>query len=494
MVQILRLLPLVGFVSAAMAACPMAELTRRGNVPADIAARYHAGLGLGDLSADKRGDAPVERAQAPPGSHNDQPPLLDPLSGILSPLGLGGLTPRSDALPEHLEMQRRHILERLNERDEDVDIDARVLTPKAQKRHFEERGLIGGLLQPLQGLLAHLDIPAPYETGLKAIPGNDPDHQYKAPDSTEKRGLCPTLNTYIDRSGITTFAEAANAIQEAYSISFDLAVGLSALGLLAGGDIITGKYSLGGQDPRVPNTLGPALGINRHGLFELDGSISRSDAGFGDNHSFNQTKWDALVDDTKKYGGGLFNLEAFKRNAATQIEASRNTNPTYTNGPNFFVNYATRALTARPLPNGTAPNTPDYANVAPFFLEEKFPENWFRIPNAYSLVDLLGDVASLLLFKPQPLGETHNGRFVPLEVNVPTLPEDVACFAFAALVDVAPGQVSGGIQVLNAIKDQLFAPLFKSVKCDIDEFSKRQQGGSGINGGRRSVTSYSREA
>jgi len=65
-------------------------------------------------------------------------------------------------------------------------------------------------------------------------------------------------------------------------MSFDLGVGLSVLGLLAGGDIVTGKYSLGGKDSRVPDTLGPAWGIDRHGLFEIDGSISRSDAAFGD--------------------------------------------------------------------------------------------------------------------------------------------------------------------------------------------------------------------
>lgn len=47
-------------------------------------------------------------------------------------------------------------------------------------------------------------------------------------------------------SGITTFAEAANAIQVAYGFGYDLSVVLSALGLIAGGDLISGKYSIGG--------------------------------------------------------------------------------------------------------------------------------------------------------------------------------------------------------------------------------------------------------
>jgi hypothetical protein len=188
------------------------------------------------------------------------------------------------------------------------------------------------------------------------------------------RGDCPTLNTlanhgYLSRDGITSFAEAANGIQTAYSMSFDIAVFLSALGLLAGGDIPTGKYSIGGQDPRVPNTLGaPVLGIDRHGLFEIDASISRGDRYFGDNHSFNITRWNKLVDDANTYGDGLFNIEAMKHNAADAVDASRADNPEFAFGADFAVVYATRALLTRPLPNGTDPNFANFGNIAPFYL------------------------------------------------------------------------------------------------------------------------------
>lgn len=153
-------------------------------------------------------------------------------------------------------------------------------------------------------------------------------------------------------------------------MAFDIAVVLSAFGLLAGGDPVTGKYSIGGQDDRVPNTLGPALGLDRHGLFELDGSISRSDKGFGDNHSFNTTKWDALIEDANTAGGGYFNADAFTQNYKNQITASRNTNPDFSQGANFIFANAIRVLTYRPLPNGTTPDVADYANIAPFFLNE----------------------------------------------------------------------------------------------------------------------------
>ena len=57
------------------------------------------------------------------------------------------------------------------------------------------------------------------------------------------------LDTTTDKaaSGITSFAEAANAVQIAYGFGYDLSVFLSALGVVAGGDLITGKYTIGGR-------------------------------------------------------------------------------------------------------------------------------------------------------------------------------------------------------------------------------------------------------
>lgn len=328
----LHLAILATYVSTALALCPMGELAKRGLAPPDMQEAYNQGRGLGTPGQFQK--------------RQNDPPIVDPISGILSPLGLGALVPRSNEprSEAHNRAIEEHIRSRLEERDEDVDINAAILTPKAHKRHFEERGLLGGLLAPLTGPLAALDIPTPQDSGLKAIPGTDPDHQYIAPGPTDVRGNCPTLNTlanhgYLSRDGITSFAEAANAVQTAYSIGFDLAIALSVLGLLAGGDIPTGKYSIGGADSRVPNTIGPAYGIDRHGLFEIDASISRSDRYFGDNHSFNITRWNKLVSDANTYGDGLFTIDALKRNAHDAVLESRATNPEFTFGGNFAVIY-----------------------------------------------------------------------------------------------------------------------------------------------------------
>lgn len=105
-------------------------------------------------------------------------------------------------------------------------------------------------MQPFTGRLSLLVPPIPQPFGLKAIPGTDANHKYIAPGPTDRRGVCPAMNTlanhgYISRDGITTWAEAGNAIQTALSFGYDLATAISAVGLLSGGDLITGKYSIG---------------------------------------------------------------------------------------------------------------------------------------------------------------------------------------------------------------------------------------------------------
>ena len=57
---------------------------------------------------------------------------------------------------------------------------------------------VNGVLQPLTGILAGVDVPTPQEFGLREIPGDDAfgmAHQFQAPGPTDVRGGCPTLNT-----------------------------------------------------------------------------------------------------------------------------------------------------------------------------------------------------------------------------------------------------------------------------------------------------------
>jgi hypothetical protein len=59
---------------------------------------------------------------------------------------------------------------------------------------------VGGILQPLTGVLAKVDLPTPQPSGLRKVPDSFAGHEYQAPGPTDVRGLCPTLNTLANVS------------------------------------------------------------------------------------------------------------------------------------------------------------------------------------------------------------------------------------------------------------------------------------------------------
>ena len=307
--------------------------------------------------------------------------------------------------------------------------------------------IVNGILQPLTGQLQAIDLPTPQVITLEQIPGDDPDHQFIAPGPTDVRGICPTLNAlanhgYLSRSGVTSFAEAANAVQIGYGFGFGLSVFLSALGLMAGGDLVTGKYTIGGADARVPNTIGPAGGLDKHGVFEIDGSITRQDTHFGNNANFLLQRWDEYVNESQAQGG-LFNAQTNAVDNGFRYDISRETNPTFLAGVAWFaVSHAERVFVYEGLANGTT-GTPDYDSVAPFFLNETFPADWYRRGEAFSLAGALADAAELFAMAPRELGGNEGlGNFIASNFSVTgQTPQQLGCFILENLLDTAPDQL-----------------------------------------------------
>ena len=309
--------------------------------------------------------------------------------------------------------------------------------------------IVNGLLQPLTGELANIELPTPQPQGLAVIPGDDPDHQFQAPGPTDVRGICPTLNTlanhgYLSRNGITTFAQAANAVQTGYGFDFSLSVFLSALGLIAGGDLVSGIYSIGGADSRVPNTLGPALGLDKHGGFEIDGSITRQDVYFGNNANFLLQRWNEYVNESEAQGGE-FNLAINAVDNGFRYDNSLGTNPDFFAGVIWFaVSHAERVFVYEGLANGTS-GLANYDNVAPFFLNETFPDNWYRRGVPLALPVAFEQAAEMFLANPRALGGNQGvGNFVPLDLSKDlstASPAQIGCFILENILDVAPGQL-----------------------------------------------------
>jgi hypothetical protein len=100
-----------------------------------------------------------------------------------------------------------------------------------------------------------------------------------------------------------------------------LSVFLATIGLLAGGDLLTGKFSIGGADARVPNTFpgstGYAPGIDRHGTCEVDASITREDTYFGNNANFIFQRWNEYVAIANQNGGN-FNMATQAQDGVSQ--------------------------------------------------------------------------------------------------------------------------------------------------------------------------------
>ncbi|KAK5126273.1 hypothetical protein LTR85_010508 [Meristemomyces frigidus] len=377
----------------------------------------------------------------------------------------------------------------------DVKLSKREAEHAAQEQFYKRQidlgdlllggGLLNGVLQPFSGVLADLDVPVPQEFSLKEIPGDDAAHQYVAPGKTDVRGMCPTLNTmanhgYISHTGITTFAEAANACQITLGFGYDTCSFLSALGLLAGGDLVSGAYSIGGADSRVPNTLGPSLGISKHGFFEVDNSISREDYYFGNQADFRLDRWEELVSITQKYDGEFGN-SAFAEERVLRYNDAKNNNPEFDAGIRWLaVTNAERVFIFRALPNGTHETLADYQNVAPFYLNETFPEEWFRRANAYSLAETGTDIANLLASSSEITTPGVNegvDNFVPLGIDLGSVtPTEATCFLASAIFDETPGFLAPGLvdnfNVVEAFLNGAVAPFFAPFDCAISGYAQ----------------------
>lgn len=88
----------------------------------------------------------------------------------------------------------------------------------------------------------------------------------------------------------------------------DVAAFLAVYGILTEGDILTGTLSIGGKD-------GLASGLDNHGAFEGDTSLTREDthlSPIGDGFSFNSTRYAQVKQFAGTYGGGNLTLKALQ--------------------------------------------------------------------------------------------------------------------------------------------------------------------------------------
>ncbi|KZV98543.1 aromatic peroxygenase precursor [Exidia glandulosa HHB12029] len=179
-------------------------------------------------------------------------------------------------------------------------------------------------------------IPPPIkDTSLKLVV--DKDHQWKPLRAGDQRGPCPGLNAlashgWLPRTGIVTPGEIVTAVQNGYNMEWKRAVLVTYAAFLVNGNHLTNLLSLGGMSwltGHAPPPPALASGLNTHGTFEGDASLTRSDAFLGDNHSFNETLFQQLVDISNKVGGGKYNASAAAEVRFQRVQDSIARNPTF---------------------------------------------------------------------------------------------------------------------------------------------------------------------
>ncbi|KAF4961363.1 hypothetical protein FSARC_10208 [Fusarium sarcochroum] len=108
-------------------------------------------------------------------------------------------------------------------------------------------------------------------------------NDYQAPTSSDRRSPCPMVNAvsnhgYLPRDGLDISLEDL-------IVAFTDAINLdpAATTLVGNKALATGNNVTFNLDD-----------LNKHGFLEHDGSLSRNDVHFGDNHSFNETIWKSV--------------------------------------------------------------------------------------------------------------------------------------------------------------------------------------------------------
>lgn len=296
-------------------------------------------------------------------------------------------------------------------------------------------GAIAGAIEPFASLSGRTDAeiehfirsnkvvggrPAPgpiADTSSKLV--NDKHHPWLPLLPGQTRGVCPGLNTlashgWLPRSGVASPGQIVTAVQEGLNMGWDLAVLITYAAMLVDGNPLTDLLSIGsktfltGPAPPKPAIVG---GLNTHAVFEGDASLTRGDAFFGDNHSFNETLFDQLVQASIAFGGGKYNASAAAEVRFNRVQQSIATNPEFFFSiPRYATAFAEAIFPIGFFVDGRATGAAafelDLTVARGFFQDSRMPKDFHRRDGAFGL-DATGAGLSFLV----------NAHFIPPGFN-----------------------------------------------------------------------------
>ncbi|KAJ5623076.1 hypothetical protein N7490_011681 [Penicillium lividum] len=260
------------------------------------------------------------------------------------------------------------------------------------------------------------------------------EHAFQPPDfaNGDQRGPCPGLNAlanhgYIPRRGVVSFGNVIAAINEVYGMGVDLATILAIMGTVWTGDLVSldPSFSIGGRDPGVNNLLdnlggllGTPLGLDgSHNFIEADSSNTRDDLYVtGNSHTLNMDKFMAWYNMSTD---GTFDMDLMAKRAKIRFDESVQTNPNFYYGPvtGLIARNAGYLFSARMFRNHSIENPEGVLtkshirNFYGIYGEEgnltyregweKIPENWYKTPIDYGLIQLNLDTIDWIMKYPE---------------------------------------------------------------------------------------------
>ncbi|KAJ5545096.1 hypothetical protein N7535_006517 [Penicillium sp. DV-2018c] len=260
------------------------------------------------------------------------------------------------------------------------------------------------------------------------------DHAFQPPnfENGDQRGPCPGLNAlanhgYIPRSGVVSFTKVIAAINKVYGMGVDLATILALMGTVWTGDPLSFEpsFSIGGRDTGVNNLLNNAGGllgepqglIGSHNFIESDSSNTRDDLYVtGNSWTMNMDKfmsWYNMSED------GTFDMDLMAKRASIRFQQTEFTNPDFYYGPvtGLIARNAGFIFPGRLFRNHTRDNPAGVLTkeiVKSFYGVygeegnltyregwERIPENWYKTPVDYGLIQLNLDTVGFIAKYPQ---------------------------------------------------------------------------------------------
>ncbi|KAL8370093.1 hypothetical protein RB595_000455 [Gaeumannomyces hyphopodioides] len=206
----------------------------------------------------------------------------------------------------------------------------------------------------------------------------DDDHSWKAPGPNDLRGPCPMVNTLANHGYLPRDGRKLNLINLIKGLDAGVNLDAAATTLVGAVALTTGNLLWFNLDD-----------LNKHGIIEHDGSLSRNDVALGDNHSFNAAIW-ATTAARFPAGNGTIDIATAAAARKARLAEAKAANPKFDLGllGEQFSQIETALYLSVFGNTDTGDARSDWVKI--LFQEERLPlaEGWTRPANKITISGL----------------------------------------------------------------------------------------------------------